>query len=96
MGASAGGNPLLKASISPLQAGMRNKFVTRRNDGDRGRKLISDHGVAYLSKLLCLLQKKDREATVSKQVYAPQNCEDPVATTLFHGIRRKPSSKEIT
>lgn len=73
----AGGNSLLMVSISPLKDEIRNSFMTR--DGAKGRRLILEHAVIHLSKLLCPHQMKDREATISTHGH-----NNRLSTTFFH------------
>lgn len=87
----AAGNSLLMASISPLTAEMRNSFMTREKDGGEGRRLVLEHAVIHLSKLLCPHQMKDREATIGKLVDSTQGHNNHLSFILLI----TPSCKEM-
>lgn len=72
------------ASISPLKAEIRNSLVTREKDGGKGRRLVLEHVVIHLSKLLSPHQMKGREATIGKQVDIQQGHNNHLSTTFFH------------
>lgn len=72
------------ASISLFKAEMRNSLVTREKDGGEGRRLILEHAVIHLSKLLSPHQMKGRDATIAKPVDIPQVHNNRLSTTFFH------------